>query len=127
MEGVVCEVCGLRFNDAESRAAHQTVCSDEVFGLMRGDVGKWFVSEGPDGTKLGRIVGVRDCFGYDVRSITCREDEEGKLVLEVPSGPDTLPSDREFTEVAMEYIDGLVRSLNSDIYGHVFQDTDGGI
>ena len=127
MEGVSCEVCGLKFNDAESCAAHQAVCSEEVFDMMLGDVGKWFVSDGPDGTMLGRIVGVRNCFGYDVRSITYREGEEGELTVVIPPGVGILPSDRGFTVVTMENIDGLVRALNSNIWGHVFQDTECGI
>ena len=127
MGRVCCDVCGLAFNDEESCEVHRKVCSEEVFDMMLGDVGKWFVSE-TDGVKMvGRIVGVRSCFSYDVRVVTFREDECGTLHVEIPSMPVELPSDAPFEECDQDHMDRYSGLMTSTFYGYLFRDTDGAV
>lgn len=116
-----CDVCGLWFNDGQSLREHRRVCSGEIFDRMLEEVGKWFRSERPEGTVIGRIVGVRSCFGYDVRGITVREDEGGQLIIGIPSGP--IMVDR-FEELDREQVEAELRRITSAIHEHVLQDVD---
>lgn len=121
MARVFCDICGLWFNDEQSCSAHHRVCSEEVFDQMLGEVGKWFRSECHDGKVIGRIVGVRSCFEYDVRAVTVKEDDNGELTIRIPAG---LSSVDRFEELDREAVENELRRMTSTVYEHVLQDVD---
>lgn len=127
MGTVRCDVCGLAFNDEDSCEAHRKVCSDELFDMMLGDVGKWFVSENDERRMVGRIVGVRSCFCYDVRAVTFREDDDGTLHVEIPSMPVDLPSDAPMEICDQDAVIHSTSILTSNLFGYLFRDTEGAV
>ena len=101
--------------------------SDELFDMMLGDVGKWFVSENDERRMVGRIVGVRSCFCYDVSAVTFREDDDGTLHVEIPSMPVDLPSDAPMEICDQDAVIHSTSILTSNLFGYLFRDTEGAV
>lgn len=99
MDAIRCEICGLAFGDPGAMARHRESCNAEVIGLMERDVGKFFMTLDGEKKVIGKIVGVKSCFGYEVNALSMEELDDGTRRISATREPASLGSDQKWMEL----------------------------
>ncbi len=102
MDAIRCDICGLAFGDPGAMARHREVCNEEVIALMRRDIGKFFMTLDEGKRTIGKIVGVKDCFGYQVNAIGYEELDDGTRRISAGKEPASLRSDEKWMELTRD-------------------------